>query len=593
MIKKGFFLCLLSFVLCNSIRCQESYSKLEKALEKLELNDVDSSLFFLQKTDTARLSDYDKALWHQYAANAFLIRNSFDKAYKNGMRAKTLFLEKNDLEQVSETNFILLEILQNGENNFEQSGILSELETYASSQNDPLISAKVFARMADQYLFADVGEKALYYYDKSISELQKIKDTLRIAKVEMNKGSVFFTVLFQLDSALYYYKKSLPVFKGKKLTSLVSYNYNNQAQVYKKQGQYAEAMKYYTLANDIDLKKYDATSRVLYYENLMELYKLMGDYKNAFLYAEKLKSADDSLNMTAQNIAISEIQTKYETAKKEKANLELKTKVEKKTRAQIILWIGLSLSLVVGFVVSYLILKNAKRKHLIAEQERELAIQKIEKNLKEQELNTIDLMISGQEKERQRLANDLHDNLGSTLAALKLNFKTIQRNFNAQEAKPIMENASVLIDDAYKKVREIAHEKNSGVMAEEGLLPAVEQLARKVSKAGGIQISVQGFGLKSRLENSLEIALFRIIQELITNIVKHSEATEASISLTNHTDYLNIIVEDNGKGFGPRAKKRKDGMGLSNIEKRIEHLDGSMEIDTSNKGTSIIIDLPL
>ena len=92
----------------------------------------------------------------------------------------------------------------------------------------------------------------------------------------------------------------------------------------------------------------------------------------------------------------------------------------------------------------------------------------------------------------------------------------------------------------------------------------------------------------------MEIIIFRIIQELTTNIVKHAQASEASISLTQHEDVLNIIVEDNGKGFKTGKLQHKEGMGLGSIERRVEHLEGSMEVDsTLGKGTSVIIDIPL
>ncbi|HZH70546.1 MAG TPA: ATP-binding protein, partial [Flavobacteriaceae bacterium] len=125
-------------------------------------------------------------------------------------------------------------------------------------------------------------------------------------------------------------------------------------------------------------------------------------------------------------------------------------------------------------------------------------------------------------------------------------------------------------------------------------LPAITQLAKNASGVKNLTIEVADFGLEDRLENTLEIAIFRIIQELVANIIKHSQATEASISLTNHKDVLNIIVEDNGIGFDLSKIRNSSGMGISNIEKRVEHLGGSMEIDTSHKkGTSIIINIPI
>ena len=113
--------------------------------------------------------------------------------------------------------------------------------------------------------------------------------------------------------------------------------------------------------------------------------------------------------------------------------------------------------------------------------------------------------------------------------------------------------------------------------------------------ADQLTVDVYDFGLTERIDNSLEINIFRIIQELVTNVIKHANATEANISITQLDKKINIIVEDNGKGFYARDMVLKDnGMGLSSIEKRVEHLEGSMDIDsTLGKGTNIIIDIPV
>ena len=140
----------------------------------------------------------------------------------------------------------------------------------------------------------------------------------------------------------------------------------------------------------------------------------------------------------------------------------------------------------------------------------------------------------------------------------------------------------------------MAHVKNSGVIAKNGLLPAVQKLARNASGVNGLTIEVEDYGLEERLENTLEISVFRIIQELVTNIIKHAQATQASIAINQYEDSLNIIIEDNGKGFNAKRLPQKEGMGLFSIEKRIEHLEGGIEIDsTPGKGTHILIDIPL
>nr|WP_262897109.1 sensor histidine kinase [Muricauda sp. CAU 1633] len=203
-------------------------------------------------------------------------------------------------------------------------------------------------------------------------------------------------------------------------------------------------------------------------------------------------------------------------------------------------------------------------------------------------------MIEGQEKERQRIANDLHDDLGGLMANVKLLFNSLQPKIK-DDVDKLYSKTNALIDEAYHKIRAIAHAKNSGVIAKQGLLKAVEHMAEKVSAANNITIEVKDFGLDNRLENSLEHTLFRIIQELITNIIKHSNATYANIHITNHGDALNIMVEDNGVGFqSDKIISKSTGMGLKSIDKRVAHLEGTLHIESEiGKGATVIIDIPI
>jgi signal transduction histidine kinase len=220
----------------------------------------------------------------------------------------------------------------------------------------------------------------------------------------------------------------------------------------------------------------------------------------------------------------------------------------------------------------------------------------MEKLLKEQELLGIDAMIEGQEKERQRIANEVHDNLGSLLATVKYHVQNlrIKKNGYGVEEDALLDKTDDLIEEAYQKVRSIAHVRNAGVHAQEGLLPAVKNFAAKVSVNNKLRIDVIDNGMDERLENSLEITLFRIIQELITNIIKHSGADEAAIHLTHHEFSINMLVEDNGKGFEFSEAKTVQGMGLYSIRKRVENLQGELTVESlKNKGTTVIIDIPL
>jgi signal transduction histidine kinase len=221
---------------------------------------------------------------------------------------------------------------------------------------------------------------------------------------------------------------------------------------------------------------------------------------------------------------------------------------------------------------------------------------RLDKMLKDQELFGLNAMVEGQEKERQRIANDLHDNLGGLLAAAMLHFKSLKsaKERSDQERDILLKRTDDLIEEAYQMVRTMAPAKNAGVNAQDGLLPALETFAAKVSVLDKLVINVKEHGMVERLENSLEITIFRIIQELITNVIKHARATEATIHLTQYDDKINLMIEDNGIGFDSAVIKPGGTMGLYSIQKRVENLDGTVTIDSvAGNGTAVIIDIPL
>lgn len=201
-------------------------------------------------------------------------------------------------------------------------------------------------------------------------------------------------------------------------------------------------------------------------------------------------------------------------------------------------------------------------------------------------------MVEGQEKERLRIANDLHDDLGSLMATIKLHFGSLK---NPKTSEELFQKTNTLLEEAYQKIRSIAHAKNAGVFVKQGLSKALKNMAEKVSANKKLKINVYDFDFEKRLEASIELTLFRIIQELITNAIKHGQANEIDIHLTAHENHINIMVEDDGIGFNPnQVTKNNPGMGLSSIDKRIALLDGKMMIESGkDSGTTIIINLPI
>ena len=438
--------------------------------------------------------------------------------------------------------------------------IEKELLIYTENSKDYLLISKIYHLLGSYYSLKDY-KKAIFYEEKALTIVNNIK---------YNYSSTYKKIILIALARYYLYNNN----KTKSTSSLKKINSKNLNKLEKQYNKYK-----YLYQSQIDSINNNFKSAY----NNQSLYIIDTEYENI--------SKNENL--------YKEIEAKYQTEKKEKENLQLKQDnliSEQKRKQNRNLLYGSLVFIGLGGTITYLTLKNSKRKRQLAEQQKELEKQKNITLIKEQEITTINAMIDGQEKERIRIAEDLHDNIGSVLATLKLHFENLKLNrekkhFNQKE---LYEKTEDLIDETYQKVRSIAHAKNAGVIANKGLLVAVKIMAEKISTANKIKIEVLNFGLNKRLENNLEIAVFRIIQELTTNIIKHAEAKNATINISQFDNTLNIIIEDDGKGFDYKNVNLKNGMGLNSIKTRIEHLNGTLNIDsTLKKGTSIIINIPL
>jgi signal transduction histidine kinase len=329
--------------------------------------------------------------------------------------------------------------------------------------------------------------------------------------------------------------------------------------------------------------------RGLFYDHRLKawIFEAKMQFDSAYYYMDS--SVELEYKMGAKNnsleTALLSVENQTEKLKLDKLQLDNRRKTN-----QNYLVMAFSL-LIIGGITAVFLQKNTTKKRQLAEKEALLKQERVENLLKEQELVSIDAMIEGQEKERQRVANELHDDLGSLMATIKLHFD----NSKVSKKDSALQNAQKLLEEAYQKVRGMAHSKNSGVMSDQGLLPAIKKMAKVITETNALAVTVEDFGMGDRLENSLELNLFRMVQELVANTIKHAEATQVNIQLTQHEDNLNIIIEDNGKGFDrSKVDTSKTGMGLTTIEKRVEHLEGNFTVDSVlGKGTSILIDIPV
>jgi two-component system sensor histidine kinase DegS len=526
-----------------------------------------------------------------YKAKAYAKLNKEDSAIHYYQIARSIFHKKGLNGKKAEVNLAIHNLLVSQNNLEDDSNYFNEFFEYAKETNNLKMLAQAYNSLGSKNFENEQPNIPLHYFKRSYQLFDSIKDYKMIVTTLANIGAVMSGRLKKQDSARAYYFQALRLFEERKelanQTNLLNNILNNIGNSYRRDKAYYDALKYYKRAETLQIKEYKNKTRKILFSNMDLTYYYLKDYKNAYKYLYKYDSIKDVISLSDQNASITEIQEKYNNEKLRADNLEIETK----RRRNLYLSLTLITLFIIGIIMVFLVHKNTLKKRKLAEQSALLQKQKINTLLKEQELLSIDAMIEGQEKERQRVANELHDDLGSLMVTIKLHFD----NVKAPKKDPSLESARALLEKAYQKIRGMAYQKNSGVMSDQGLLQAVKNMAEIISKTNAIEIVVEEYGLGERIENSLELNVFRIIQELVANIIKHAEATKASIHFTKHKDNLNIIVEDNGQGFDRfNLDKSETGLGLHNIEKKIEHLEGNFIVDSIvGKGTSVLIDIPL
>ncbi len=323
---------------------------------------------------------------------------------------------------------------------------------------------------------------------------------------------------------------------------------------------------------------------------LAEAYAQQGNYRHAFDYFRAYSSLNDSIASIEKSRAINELEVLYETEKKDKALIEHKAEIEHKAnrirRQNYQQALTLGALAVFGLLVGFLFYVNRKN--------RQLNQQKIEVLKKQQETQRLKAIIQGEEKERRRIARDLHDGLGALLATTKMRINALENDAPQIKQLPSYCKAEELIDEACRTIREISHNMVPTVLNQHGLEYALNDLCQSVAHAHNIRVDFLPFDLNEDLDVTLKVSIYRMVQELLRNVIKHARATEVIVQLTMESEHITLIVEDDGRGFDPSRVNGHNGIGLENIRSRVEYLEGNMEIESNREeGSTFTIDLPL
>lgn len=412
-------------------------------------------------------------------------------------------------------------------------------------------------------------EKAFAYINKS-EALGRYKHHVFETEAAVNKELGNYTKAFELQDSQIYYKD-------------IYINEKSNKEILDLQTKYETAAKQYKinlLSKEDSIKGLRLNNQAIQLKN-QDLSLAQQKFE---ITEAQLKIADDSLFMLKQSEDITTRKLESIKQQQEVASLASEKKLkelELSKKNNTLIALGLLIPLLV--LAAYFLYRHKKQK---------------QENLLQQELHkqqqlAVVSILEAEEKERKRIAAELHDGVGQTMTAAWLNMQSaLNDNSNEESKKQVFENALKLLDESCKEIRVVSHNMMPNVLLQKGLVNAVKDFLSQINKQG-LNINIESDGLNKTIPAHVEAVLYRVIQESVNNVIKHANATQLFITLYNETDGIDVMIEDNGKGFD-RKNIKSNGIGLQNIESRIKYLKGQIEWDTNEgNGTVISIHIPI
>ncbi len=433
----------------------------------------------------------------------------------------------------------------------------------------------------DHYYYHKEYRKALTYYQQVDNLLPRATSPFLRASSPQDLANCY-QKLGKEELADQYRQKALRMAKKDNNNVIIFEIYEDLAQSYEEEIRYGEAIKYYLLSLDYAKESGWLKFRSVAEYNMYHIYKKTGDYRKALAFLEAYKMQEDSLNRFEVEQKYDELQASYDAEKRETQIKDLENEGLMQARNFLVILLLGGLGIVAyGFWTNRL-LRRSNAQLLTKNREIEEALAR------------------GQNMERKRMASELHDNLNTKIAAVRWRLEALDRQGWTDSNRKIMDGAVEMINDAYLDIRLISHNLLPEELETKGLKVALQKLLGKLNDNDRIEFNFVFDGEEYRLSAAVEYQLYTIVLELVNNIVKHAQADHAWISLTYQPARLLLTVSDDGVGFPKPSTKTTEtaiaeasGVGLRNIQNRVEQLKGTWRVESMPQHTRISIEIPV
>lgn len=549
---------------------EERIDDIEKAIYHLSVSKNKKAIVELSYVLSEKASMFYKKEMYDSAATWYLKGIEVLEAENRHDRATTLYNNLSAVYEILKLKDKQKEYTLKGLEAAKKSGIFVDL-------------FGAYSHMSQFYAGQNDYDTALLYSDSARLYFTKKADDKRIHLFYLTRAQAY-EGLEKFDSSIHYHNKVYELTVKNEYTWGMIEPLLRIGSAYMKLGRKDEAKEYLLkgikLAEENNYVVFKRTG----YELLSEYYEKIGDYKQSLMSYKKYTESKDSLQEESRRKSILDLDKKYETVKKEQQLKLQQASIKQKNTLNYVLGGGITALLLVSFL-----------SFRTYQQKRKLQEQKISELEKEKLLLATQSILKGQEEERNRLAKDLHDGLGGLLSGVKLQLGAMKGNLIlSEENGRIFNNALGKLDESISEMRRVAHNMMPEALLKLGLQQALQDYCDGLSESQPFKINCEFHGLETRMDSSFEIVIYRIVQELLNNAVKHSGATTILSQVIRQEQNLSITVEDNGKGFDTATTVANEGTGLKNVRSRVDYLKGHMDLDsTPGKGTSVHIECPV
>lgn len=384
------------------------------------------------------------------------------------------------------------------------------------------------------------------------------------------------------DSAIYHFKIALDTITPFNIPFDQALVLQHLGEVYLKKADYASCIQYSKSASEL-ARKLDMNN-VLFYtlKNLSLAYEALGNYPESYKYLKAFLVVSDTLQNRNNRKLVMELEARYQTKEKERRLAEQVETIQKKTLTNYLLAGGLLAFGCISVLIFILVRNKQKLQH-----------QRINELETEKQLAATEAVLKGEEQERSRLAKDLHDGLGGMLSGIKYSFQNVKENLiMTPDNQERFERGLDMLDSSIKEMRRVAHNMMPEALVKFGLDAALKDFCNDINKTGALKVIYLSNGLEdTTMEQTTAITIFRIVQELLNNTLRHASATSAIVQVSNNKGEIILTVEDDGKGFDNSAFNQSKGIGWNNIQSRVNFLKGKLDVRSEEgKGTSVLIE---